>query len=70
MQGFGMDIRGEGKPYHPDFFGNSYEFSEEMYMRQLKAYAECYGIEHTKDVMCTRPELLRKLVQQGENNDT
>lgn len=60
LSGFGLvPLKGEGSPYHPDHLGMT--VSDERYLDQLQVYSDCYGIEHTKNVFCCRPELLDKL---------
>jgi len=60
-------IKGEGKPMHPDYMGIGFTggigLTDNQYHAQLKAYAECYGIEHAEDVSCTRPHLLEKVIE-------
>lgn len=63
---FGLvPLKSEGMAAHPDCFGigycNGYKFTEEQYLKQLKAYAEWRGVEETKKEECSRPHLLKFL---------
>lgn len=62
----GLAIKSEGAPTHPDWFGigagsDCSSLSDEQYLNALQRYADHYGIDHAKEVACTRPELLEKL---------
>lgn len=66
--GFGLvDIKGEGKPFHPDSFNNVGDMSDDWYFNQLKAYCEEYygGINiNDVDLYCSRPEIFNRIKKE------
>ena len=65
-KGFGLiPLKEEDRPAHPDAYGIGYDsghkFSDEDYLRQLRAYAEWRGIEETKKTMCSKLDLLDQI---------
>lgn len=62
MNGFGLaDLRAEGAPYHPDFFENQDDISDEWYLRQLQAYKDYWRLSINDVSGCVRNELLPRL---------
>ena len=56
-------IRGEGKPIHPEDLVGVDSISDDLYSKLLKTYADCHGIKAAKNVFCSRPHLLDKLLK-------
>jgi len=65
MSVFGfVHIKGEGAPIHPDDMGA--DLTHDQYLKQLKAYADVYGIERTKQEFCCNQKALAELLNNEQ----